>query len=793
MMEKAVQLQLAARERWLQKDEVLFLLTNYMASGLPVHVSPQCRPPSGTLFVCDSVMDFKKDGWTWQKQKGSKTKIREDRAKLVVTRGNVVLGVYVHSADNPCFHRRSYSLRDESNRMILVHYLEDDSKKQALRDAPHECSRPFDASSVVNDALADFHPSDPDDDHNDDDTALDDLLLDNHMPRMIAFDPSNQMMPPPPHVLDDSIPLLVQITDFSPNWDFCTGGAKILICAASPPPYSTLFVCFGSTAVVRAESLSPTVLRCCAPPSDTAGVVPLRIATYVGTQLIFVSTPGHFLFKPAASPSHMSVSSGVHQPPPKYPTLDWGTSKQVPAFSDVVAQGGGSNSSSSSTFKRARSEHNLDDMTSLSFPSSPTNSLRGLDELDDRQYKIRVVERLHEFRRVIISHPSAKNVADGGASTQPQSLLGPSSIVLRPAATVEVASLMLDDSAIAALSDVELGALSEQLIEDVVKQLVALAGTSPELLEELNSLDDAGLSLLHYVCFYNCGQLVPLLLSHGANVNQRSAQGQTPLHLAAGCGHWGIVRLLLSEQADGAMLDLDNFTPADRADKYGHGDIAAFLRSLSPPSPLTKPVDEVKCMGTLLDSSAVDRSSHYNRNFLLGAFSTMSLHDKCALSLGTKRRSSSLGDPFDEDNELEVSSSVMTDTDDGRLMAAMELMAPDELALLEEDARVIQHNVRAWLLRRSYRHMRDTTRKLKEATQTIAKQSLEKAAVTVQAATRSMMVRRSFLQQRNTAIKVQAAARGIICRKKFAQMKTEALASLVIQRNATGKKQPSTN
>ncbi|RLO09437.1 hypothetical protein DYB28_014388, partial [Aphanomyces astaci] len=315
--------------------------------------------------------------------------------------------------------------------------------------------------------------------------------------------------------------------------------------------------------------------------SDTAGVVPLRIATYVGTQLIFVSTPGHFLFKPAASPSHMSVSSGVHQPPPKYPTLDWGTSKQVPAFSDVVTQGGGSNSSSSSsTFKRARSEHNLDDMTSLSFPSSPTNSLRGLDEctlshmtwlcadrfhvtVDDRQYKIRVVERLHEFRRVIISHPSAKNVADGGASTQHQSLLGPSSIVLvrwslmtncidlllqtwttflcsctnyrwidfmkiLPAATVEVASLMLDDSAIAALSDVELGALSEQLIEDVVKQLVALAGTSPELLEEVSYIQSIFLSY------------------------------------SAGCGHLGIVRLLLSEQADGAMLDLDNFTPADR-------------------------------------------------------------------------------------------------------------------------------------------------------------------------------------------------------------------------------------
>ena len=49
----------------------------------------------------------------------------------------------------------------------------------------------------------------------------------------------------------------------------------------------------------------------------------------------------------------------------------------------------------------------------------------------------------------------------------------------------EPPSLILDDTAIAALSDKELGSLSEQLIEDVVKQLVALAGTSPELLDEV--------------------------------------------------------------------------------------------------------------------------------------------------------------------------------------------------------------------------------------------------------------------------------------------------------------------
>ncbi|RHY34665.1 hypothetical protein DYB32_000748 [Aphanomyces invadans] len=255
----------------------------------------------GTLFVCDSVMDFKKDGWTWQKQKGSKTKIREDRAKLVVTRDNVVLGVYVHSADNPSFHRRSYSLRDESNRMILVHYLDDDSKKQAIPRDTQSPEEPFE-SSIVDDALADFHPGDPNEhgDGGDDDSAFDDLLLDHDMPDMEYNNHPNQ------------------------------------------------------------------------------------------TQ--------------------------------------------------------------SSSYKRARSENNYDGVSNMSFPSSPTNSLRGLDD--------RTIEMARALSTIHFDLCSGRTAADA-------------------------APLMLDDSAIAALSDVELGALSEQLIEDVVKQLVALAGTSSELLEEV--------------------------------------------------------------------------------------------------------------------------------------------------------------------------------------------------------------------------------------------------------------------------------------------------------------------
>ena len=127
-----------------------------------------------------------------------------------------------------------------------------------------------------------------------------------------------------------------------------------------------------------------------------------------------------------------------------------------------------------------------------------------------------------------------------------------------------------------------------------------------------------------------------------------------------------------------------------------------------------------------------------------------------------------------------------SEADTTKLDAAMKLMGPEELATLEDEAKIIQNNIRGWLLRRTYRNMRDATRKLQEATRKLMdrrRESREKAAVTVQAATRSMLARRSYLQQRNVAIKFQAATRGALCRKKYSVMKQQALASLVIQRN----------
>lgn len=235
--------------------------------------------------------------------------------------------------------------------------------------------------------------------------------------------------------------------------------------------------------------------------------------------------------------------------------------------------------------------------------------------VDERQCKIRVVERLSEFHHAIWTTASPAELlgVPNGSSFLPkpvdlkfeQAADKAGSPRLSTTITVggaddssggqeplsahdELASadsttaslLGLDDSTIETLSDQDLEQLSEKLLERVVRQLVTVAHTSEELLEELNSLDEAGLSLLHYVSFYNYSTLVPLLLSHGAQINQQSTQGQSALHLAAGCGHKEVVEVLVQSGADMFALDFDGFTPADRADKSEHSEVAVFLRRL---------------------------------------------------------------------------------------------------------------------------------------------------------------------------------------------------------------------
>uniref|UniRef100_A0AAV1V440 CG-1 domain-containing protein n=1 Tax=Peronospora matthiolae TaxID=2874970 RepID=A0AAV1V440_9STRA len=968
-----------ATRRWLVKDELMFLLLHYKTVTVPLLRSVQFRPPSGTLLFYNTldVSEYKKDGWHWQKRKDKSGRVREDRAKLVINREVIVLGTYVHSAEISTFHRRIYYMRDSMKNIVLVHYLDEMNKgcvgcpvSTHVTKTRNEINRSLSVSAVsMPPSQRQYSQKLVSSDKTEGSIMNGCLGVDlgsrTTIWRTASMDSSDAISP---SLKGDSMDgtntglcadeqtndpnslialgernsgskgrrtfRLAEISDFSPDWDFEDGGAKVLICLAASLPKSVahdtmnLFVQFG-TKRTRAEIVSDTVLRCIVPSCTNPGSVHMYVCHWreaLQQEAFQLSQQKKFTYRSYrwASPSLVDQVAKDEQ------AIDLSEASVSRAVHSASGMGKRS---------RTRAVHSSAGDECVRPLNNVLGSNRSLStyvesDLDERQCKIRVVERLSEFHQVIQTKPveSAVGTIDSGVpdrysgeegifadarggstlrSEQPSGRaclsscreqisseqVPQSSLRVGPpvsSTSFGATSTSLDDCAIEAMSDNDLEQLSEKLLERVVRQLVTVAHTSEELLEELNSLDEAGLSLLHYVSFYNYSQLVLLLLAHGAQINQQSTQGQTALHLAAGCGHDQVIDVLQQSGADLQVLDFEGLTAADRADKSGHADVAAKLyRCMGDGTPIdASVVDEVygtlmeidgistpymdagdmgllegiedtefsvgpphvypnSCKspyGASLPSKTVSRmgeTQEHNRKLLLGAFSTMSLHDKCALSLSISRESAGHAawrhESIAEEDPLisssasssEVSAgfglspanmagmdaadladghfvlpgtqkdsdvhSVIADNEESlnKLQAAMELMGPEERQLLEDEVKVLQHGIRTWLLKRNCRNMRETTIQLREATQSIEQQEdtehvptetnkrseRERAAITVQAATRTMLARRSFLQTKHVAIKLQAATRGVLCRKHFARMKTHALASLVIQRN----------
>jgi len=67
------------------------------------------------------------------------------------------------------------------------------------------------------------------------------------------------------------------------------------------------------------------------------------------------------------------------------------------------------------------------------------------------------------------------------------------------------------------------------------------------------------------------------LISQGADVNQLTPQGVTPLHVAARFGQIPLTQLLLEEGADVSATYQDSWTPLHLAAKGGHVDVAKLL------------------------------------------------------------------------------------------------------------------------------------------------------------------------------------------------------------------------
>ncbi|XP_053367381.1 poly [ADP-ribose] polymerase tankyrase-2-like isoform X2 [Clarias gariepinus] len=70
------------------------------------------------------------------------------------------------------------------------------------------------------------------------------------------------------------------------------------------------------------------------------------------------------------------------------------------------------------------------------------------------------------------------------------------------------------------------------------------------------------LTPLHLAAEMSHNDIIDLLIKHEAKVNALDSQGQTPLHRAAQCGHLQSCRLLMSAGSDPLITSLQGFTPS---------------------------------------------------------------------------------------------------------------------------------------------------------------------------------------------------------------------------------------
>ncbi len=108
--------------------------------------------------------------------------------------------------------------------------------------------------------------------------------------------------------------------------------------------------------------------------------------------------------------------------------------------------------------------------------------------------------------------------------------------------------------------------------------------------------DDAGWTALHHAatCFH--AAVAEILTKAGADVNARTADGDTPLHIAAQKGKTGPVAYLLSQKAELGLTNKAGATPLDLALAGGHTGVVktltAALEEKHMPPPLAKPPEQ---------------------------------------------------------------------------------------------------------------------------------------------------------------------------------------------------------
>eukprot|EP01038_Epipyxis_sp_PR26KG_P014148 gene14148-18986_t len=679
---------------------------------------------------------------------------------------------------------------------------------------------------------------------------------------------------------------LLRIEDYAPcNTIVTQCGIKILICFKNEIPLNfrqqnNLMVMFGDRMKVVAEIVTPNVIRCYSPFLQTGHYyiqlcdLKGNVVSNLSSEPFVVAFPSQQQTIPIDVNPSLGMSLGkrnasntiINNSISSLPSLALALDSNQQALTIPV------NININNTPPTLG--HNNSNNSNNSIRITKNDEEKFENSFSDRENKIRIVEKLGFMKSALLSTDNNNNygqsnahtieVVPGGNSNYQTNITSWDSDVIMDESNNNTNSNSnnnnsnnndglgewLDDLELSKLSNNEIEAIMERDIMSVVKQLVQLASLDDDLKAEINSLDTTGFSLLHYCCLYNLNSLIPVMLTRGADINQRTSTNSTALHLAASSGHLAVSQLLIDSGSNPLSIDINNCRASDKAKQAGFMDIYDYLIgaesaaqkqgnfSVDSPSSvgyndqLTKINDGMNSLhnnnNEEFSSLLISNNNIYNNsihsspdhislvskddlsyllsnpttpNYIISdntnlpdnnnttsttnnnsnnnplkttsisslllheAFNSLSLTDKCALSLSMSQQyptnnsnlsntssvidttnsiinsprdwdqneasftssnndnnnalmgvgmSDGLRLPFVDDLEIEMQS-VISETDKESLDVAMSMMDYAELKQVEDEVRKIQNNVRGWLLRKNYTNLRGAARVLQLA------------------------------------------------------------------------------
>jgi ankyrin repeat protein len=91
--------------------------------------------------------------------------------------------------------------------------------------------------------------------------------------------------------------------------------------------------------------------------------------------------------------------------------------------------------------------------------------------------------------------------------------------------------------------------IQKQQIDEFILLFYSLYETSPVLLmDAIHYYDEQKNTLLHYSCYFNCPEIVSILLRHKCSKHRRNKSGYTALHLCLKAGNYKVEKIMINER-----------------------------------------------------------------------------------------------------------------------------------------------------------------------------------------------------------------------------------------------------